>query len=360
MKDFILNDKRFLAYYLGLWLIAAAGLFLVLRRATGWGWQVIAVDSLCSTLSFFVIFLALWYVVRFAGGYSVKSPEKLLTTLLAALVLLGIWVYFSLSLTSFCTSFEEGYDGFIKDSLWIRALVGYIFATLINLLFYNFYLIRYSREALERENQLKDLVQRTELQALKNQLNPHFIYNSLNSISSLTLTAPDKAREMVIRLSDFLRYALKQDAMQMAPLEKELENIESYLQIERVRFGEKLGYSLEIDPLFRGQSLPVMILQPLFENAVKHGVQKSAGPVEIHFSVEQFGEEIRLRVSNAYDAQFARFRSEGIGLENIRNRLRLIYGNGNLLSIRAEQGVFTASLNLPAKNYYENIQSPDH
>lgn len=360
MKDFILNDKRFLAYYLGLWLIATAGLFLVLDKVTDWGWQVILVDSLCSALSFFVIFLALWYVVRFSGGYSEKSPEKLLTSLIAALFLLGAWVYFCLTLTCLCTSFTQGYVDFIRKSLWIRALVGYVFAILINLMFYNFYLIRYSREALERENQLKDLVQRTELQALKNQLNPHFIYNSLNSISSLTLTAPDKAREMVIRLSDFLRYALKQDAMQMAPLEKELENIESYLQIEKVRFGEKLGYTFEIDLGLRGQSLPVMILQPLFENAVKHGVQKSAEPVNIHFSVEQAGGDVKLRVSNAYDAQFARFRSEGIGLENIRNRLRLIFGNGNLLTIRAEQGVFSASLSLPVKNYYEKLQSPDY
>ena len=355
MKDFILNDRRFLAYYLGLWLITTAGLFLVLQRATDWGWQVIVTDSLCSTLSFFILILALWYVVRFAGGYSVKSPEKLLTSLFAALFLLGVWVYFSITLTSLFTSFEEGYEAFIRDSLWVRALAGYMLAVIINLLFYNFYLIRYSRDAMDRENQLKELVQRTELQALKNQLNPHFIYNSLNSISSLTLTAPDKARDMVIRLSDFLRYALKQDAMQMASLEKELENIESYLQIEKVRFGEKLKYSLEVDPGFKNLGLPVMILQPLFENAVKHGVQKSAGPVEIFFDVEKQGDDFKLKVSNAYDQQFARFRSEGIGLENIRNRLRLIYGNGNLLSIMAGEGVFTASLILPGKDYHENV-----
>lgn len=355
MKDFILNDKRFLAYYLGLWLMSATGLFLVLRRVTDWPIDVMVIDSLCSTLSFFVIFLALWYVVRFAGGYSEKSPEKILTTLLAALVLLGVWVYFSISLTSLFTGFVDGYNDFIRETLWVRALTGYLFATIINLLFYNFYLIRYSREAQDRENQLKELVQRTELQALKNQLNPHFIYNSLNSISSLTMTAPDKAREMVMRLSDFLRYALKQDAMHMAPLEKELENIESYLQIEKVRFGEKLVYSLEADPGFKRQSLPVMILQPLFENAVKHGVQKSEGPVEIRFAVEQAGEDVKLKVSNVFDQQFARFRSEGVGLENIRNRLRLIFGNGNLLSIKAENGLFTATLTLPRKDYDEKI-----
>lgn len=355
MKDFILNDKRFLAYYIGLWLITTTGLFLVLDRTTEFVSDAILIDSIFSPLLFFIILLALWYVVRFSGGYSAEAPDKLFGTLLASMVLLAVWAYFSTLVVETLTRFESGYAHFLKDILWVRVLSGFLFAFIVNLLFYNFFLIRYSREARGRENELKDLVQRTELQALKNQLNPHFIYNSLNSISSLTLTAPEKAREMVIRLSDFLRYALKQDAMQMTSLKKELENIESYLQIEKVRFGDRLKYCLDIDPESSGQAIPVMLLQPLFENAVKHGVQNSTEPVEIILELEKTPGEIKLKVSNTFDGQFARFRSEGVGLENIRNRLRLIYGNGNLLSVKADAGLFTASLSLPQREFHDDV-----
>ncbi len=355
MNDFILNNKKFLAYYIGLWLFTATGLFFVLFKTTNWSVWVMLADSLISSFTLYVILIALWFVVRFAGGYSAQTPGKLLSAMLAALVLVVLWVFVTMAFVDLLIRLEPDYGTFISDTIWIRALTAYILSALVNLLFYTFFMIRHSREAMERENQLRDLVQRIELQALKNQLNPHFIYNSLNSVSSLTITAPEKAREMVIRLSDFLRYALKQDAMQMTSLGKELENIESYLQIEKVRFGERLQYQLDIDQAFLQQALPVMILQPLFENAVKHGVQKSAEPVEVMFDVEDRGEEVRLKVVNAFDGQFARFRAEGVGLENIRNRLRLIYGNGNLLSIKAEGGFFTASLTLPKKDFYEPL-----
>jgi len=355
MKEFFLNDKKFLAYYIGLWLITTTGLFLVLKKTLSWDYLPLLADTLISTVLFFFIFLSLWYVVRFAGGYSVQMPDKLLSTFIAAGVLVAIWAYLSSQALILSSSEWPGYGQFVLDTLWIRALMGAVLAVIVNLLFYNFYLISFNRQAAERESQLKELVQRTELQALKNQLNPHFIYNSLNSISSLTITTPEKAREMIIRLSDFLRYALKQDAMQMTSLEKELENIEYYLQIEKVRFGEKLRYRLEINPLLKNLALPVMILQPLFENAVKHGVQKSSEPSEIRFVAAIRDQEVTLLISNVFDSKFDRFRSEGVGLENIRNRLRLIYGNGKLLSVKADEGVFTASLTLPKTEYHEEV-----
>lgn len=355
MKDFFLNDKKFLFYYLGLWLFAAAGQFFVLSRTTTWHFSPVLADTLISTTLYFVIFLSLWYVVRFAGGYSVQAPDKLLGTFIAASLLVAIWAYVSAETVILITRPWNSYHQFVQDSIWIRVIIGIIFSAIINLLFYNFSLIKHNQQAAQRESQLKELVQRTELQALKNQLNPHFIYNSLNSISSLTLTSPDKAREMIIRLSDFLRYALKQDAMQMTSLQKELENIDSYLQIEKVRFGEKLTYKLDTNPAFKNISIPVMILQPLFENAVKHGVQKRTESTRIDFDVSGQGNDITLSVSNFFDSNTDRFSQEGVGLENIRNRLRLIYGNGQLLAIKAHEGVFKASLSLPRIYYHEKV-----
>jgi LytS/YehU family sensor histidine kinase len=204
-------------------------------------------------------------------------------------------------------------------------------------------------EAIKRESQLVNLLQKTELQALKNQLNPHFIYNSLNSINSLTITSPERAREMVGRLSDFLRYALNQDAMQLTSLDNELKYIESYLNIEVVRFGERLKFDLNSKNDIGNLQVPVMILQPLFENAVKHGAQKSNVPVKISFRTQVMENEVNLIVTNNFDKEFARIKNEGVGLENVRNRLRLLYGNGNLLSVKTENDLFVATIRLPLK-----------
>jgi LytS/YehU family sensor histidine kinase len=159
---------------------------------------------------------------------------------------------------------------------------------------------------------------------------------------------------MVIRLSDFLRYALKQDALQMTSLEKELENIEAYLAIEKIRFGPKLEFSFTYDPALKNIAVPVMILQPLFENAVKHGVQNNPEPTQLIFKAFSSGSEVKMSIENVYDGQFTRFRSEGVGIENVRNRLRILFGNGNLLSVKAQSGVFTASLTLPTNKYPES------
>jgi sensor histidine kinase YesM len=347
MDDFILKNKKFLAYYIGLWLFTATGQFLVLYKTTSWSAGAMLADSLISSFTLYAILIALWFVVRFAGGYSAQTPGKLLSAMLAALVLVMLWVFITMAFIDLFTRFEPDYGTFFLETIWMRALIGYILSALVNLMFYTFFMIRHNRQATKRETELKELVQRTELQAFKNQLNPHFIYNSLNSISSLTLTSPEKAREMVIRLSDFLRYALKQDAMQMTSLEKELENIEAYLAIEKVRFGQKFEYSLTYDPALKNIAVPVMILQPLFENAVKHGVQNNPEPTQLVFKAASSGPEVKLSIENLYDGQFARFRSEGVGIENVRNRLRILYGNGNLLALKAQSGVFTATLTLP-------------
>jgi len=250
--------------------------------------------------------------------------------------------------------FSKEYIEFAKTTWVLRGAVGFLLALSVVLMLQTFYLTRKRLEALQRENYLVDLLQRTELQALKNQLNPHFIYNSLNSINSLTVTSHEKAREMVGRLSDFLRYALSKDALQMTSLHNELRYNESYLSIEVVRFGERLKYNLQTIPEATNLQVPVMILQPLFENAVKHGAQKSNLPVEINFTTQITETDAILVVKNNFDKEFALPRSEGVGLENVRNRLRLIYGNGNLLSVKVEGEMFVASIRLPFREFADS------
>jgi len=349
------TNKFLVISYAGLWLLMGAGFLYLLIFSGGWDFQIALTDTLISTLSLFVMLTVLRYVVRFSvntpRGMYLKVPAVLFTGALLVI----IWLYFSMMMVGTAAGNIENYPEFVHNTQEMRALWGGAASILVNLMFLVFFMEQRNQEANHRALQLEDLVRQTELHALKNQLNPHFMYNSLNSISSLTHSNPDKAREMLICLSDFLRYALKQDALQMTTLAQELDNVQLYLNIERIRFGDRLQTSFEaLDARLTRLEVPVMILQPLFENSIKHGLQKTPGNVMIQFRAEETGENtITISVKNTYDKEFDRFRGEGVGLGNIRNRLRLIYGNPKLLSVHAGQEHFTVSMVLPKRLHHD-------
>ena len=170
---------------------------------------------------------------------------------------------------------------FLNQSLPYRIITDVLFYIVLVLVYS---LIVYSetfREKISNESNLRTLVREAELNALKAQINPHFLFNSLNSISLLTMRDPARAREMIIKLSEFLRYSLRFREDETTTVKEELENMKRYLDIEKIRFGDKLVYENFCDDAFLNASIPNMILQPLLENAVKHGVYESTDPILI-------------------------------------------------------------------------------
>lgn len=345
----ILPDRRFLFSYLLIWIIGTLVWFSVIHWNAGLGWQPSLADALISNSLLFFLLLTLWHVVRYSHKGRGKAGGSFVNSFIASLILLAIWFFLSAFVLERIFTGHDTYLIFLRKTSVVRILGGFFISVIINLGFIVLQLTTETREAAVRELNLQNLVQKTELQALKNQLNPHFIYNSLNAISSLTITSPDKARDMIIKLSDFLRFALKQDATQFITLGRELEAIRLYLQIEQVRFGDRLQVLFNTEECHLQESLPVMLLQPLFENAIKHGIQAGDAQGIITFASKVSGNDLVLSLSNPYDHRFHRFRSEGVGLENIRNRLRVIYGNGQLLQVQAKDDRFVAMLTLPTK-----------
>ena len=197
------------------------------------------------------------------------------------------------------------------------------------------------------ESRLREVLKETELNMLKSQINPHFLFNSLNSISSLTITNPDKARDMVIKLSDFLRYSVSHNATSFTTMEKEMANIRRYLEIEKVRFGDKLLFSFNFEGACRNHQIPVMLLQPLFENAIKHGVYESTEQVSIAMNCEYKEGYLEISIINDFDPQAHARKGTGIGLNNIRERLRLLYKNDKLIRTVVEGTRFSVFLSLP-------------
>jgi len=184
---------------------------------------------------------------------------------------------------------------------------------------------------------------------LKSQINPHFLFNSLNSVSSLTLVRPEQSRDMLVKLSTFLRYSLDQDLKELNMLSNEMKNSQLYLEIEKVRFGERLRLDFDIDVSCKDMKIPNLILQPIYENAIKHGVNESLEPVVIKTKAELKNNNLSIEISNNFDKDAITSKGHGIGLRNITERMNLIYGRTDLLSIVKTESDFIVKLEFPQK-----------
>jgi LytS/YehU family sensor histidine kinase len=163
------------------------------------------------------------------------------------------------------------------------------------------------------------------------------------------MSDPAKAQEMVINLSTLMRYSLRHGQDEKVSFGTELENNKLYLSIEKVRFGDKLRPVFKVDEICFKSVIPNMILQPIYENAIKYGVYEATEPVEIVTEASCNGEFLEITVRNAYDPGVKSKKGEGIGLRNIRERLQIIYGNPGLLNIKDNRKVFTITLSIPQK-----------
>ena len=206
-----------------------------------------------------------------------------------------------------------------------------------------------TREAQERAVESSDRAREAELSALKAQINPHFLYNSLNSISALTSIDPARAREMCVSLADFLRLTLGMGEKDVIPLREELALLEKYCAIEKVRFGDRLTIQEDIQEAAKDCLLPPLLLQPLFENAVVHGVAQMPEGGWIRLQAENKGDRLSVTVENSWDPEAGSSRKNGVGLKNVQRRLEARYGNGARLQANAEDEVFRVSLSFPAE-----------
>lgn len=188
--------------------------------------------------------------------------------------------------------------------------------------------IRLKDEELSRLQMVKA---QTELQALQSKLNPHFLYNSLNSLSHLVRVDADRAEKMTLLLSDLFRYTLSRDKRDFVELHEELDMVEKYLEVERVRFGDRLSSTIEADEQARTYPIPRLIVQPLVENAIKHGISKISGEGYIHIVAKVNEGRLTITVKDNGPA-FPDAPTAGLGLQNIIERLQLLYGSDAELS----------------------------
>jgi sensor histidine kinase YesM len=199
------------------------------------------------------------------------------------------------------------------------------------------------REGELRASRLQTQLTQAQLEALKMQLQPHFLFNTLHSISALLHRDPDAADRMIARLGDFLRLTLENSGTQEVSLQKELEFLTCYLEIERVRFQDRLTTSVEVEPAALDSPVPNLILQPIVENALRHGVAQTRGPGRVEISAKRENGSLRIRVWDNGPGLAAITRPddglrEGLGLSNTRARLEQLYGSAHSFELENAPG----------------------
>ncbi len=341
------KNKSYILTFIAVWGLVTVIHTFIVNYFYGVNISRSVVDALVFNVLFALIGYNLWYVIRFGIRDKSTFYDTVFNHLLVTVSVIAIWLTASYYGLKILYGTDGDYMMFLKTTLPWRAITG-VFYYLFFVLFY--YLIMYYedlQEKTENEARLQNLVTDAELETLKSQINPHFLFNSLNSISSLTITEPAKAQEMVIKLSDFLRYSLSHDKNEKTLLEEEFDNLKRYLDIEKIRFGKRLKFIYTVPENCLEKKIPNMILQPLIENAIKHGVYNSSEEVVVELVCQENEDNILIEIKNGFDPDAVKKKGEGIGLKNIEKRLQLIYNKQGLLKTFDQNNIFTAKLIIP-------------
>ncbi|HEV2445730.1 MAG TPA: histidine kinase [Candidatus Sulfopaludibacter sp.] len=207
-----------------------------------------------------------------------------------------------------------------------------------------------SHQAERRAVESRALAREAELQALRMQINPHFLFNSLHSIAALTSVDGGRAREMCVRLADFLRAGLALGERERIPLREELALARGYLEVEQVRFGERLRVEESIEAACEECAVPALLLQPLVENAVKHGIAGLLEGGAIRLTAQRTPRGVEILLENEFDPEMPPPRKSGLGLAHVRRRLELRYGDEASFDAAGQGGVYRVLLRLPCES----------
>ncbi len=340
-----LSVNKFRLIFIGFWL-GCPLIQLKVFHELGFSWNIVITDSLVTGI------LVAVACVLVSLNLSYYQPEKnkyffvlFLSGVLALLaVLIDKWILQGVFAA------RKDYISFLGKSMLIRFFISFLvigWMAMISVIWYN---MEEQRESEDRAAAMEETAKEAELYKLRQQLQPHFLFNSLNSISALTLSRPEEAREMIQKLSDFLRGTLKKDEHQWIPLTEELQYLQWYLDIEKVRFGHRLSAAIEQGEGTNEMMIPAMILQPLVENAIKFGLYDTTDDVCILIRAYREAQQLLISVRNPFDASTSQPSGTGFGLNSVRRRLYLLFARQDLLETHADNNLFTVIIKIPQQH----------
>ncbi|MDD4575216.1 MAG: histidine kinase [Bacteroidales bacterium] len=311
-------------------------------------------DSFVFITLFFLIGFALWYSVKYADLFKKRTLDIMVNHLSIAVVFIIVWLFVSYHISLFLISSVE-YQIFIHQSLVFRSIIGILLYTNMIVFFYLRQNLDSFRKRINDEAHLNNLLRDSELQLLRNQINPHFLFNSLNSLNSLIYSDSDRASKMLVELSDFMRYSIHSSKHQFVSVLEEIRYAEKYINIEKNRFGDALNVQIEVCETCYDALMPAMLIQPLIENAVKHGLYGCVEGVFIRLNVSakelhNADKQLIISVSNNYESGNTSPQGTKSGLSNIQSRLKNLYGSLNRINISSTNNIFEVIISIPFKN----------
>lgn len=349
MANSPLSILKFKVIFIVCWAVMAVDNIMVLRYF-GMPWEVSAIDSaICNTLLLLICLL-----VMNTLRYYLPKGQQYIHIFSICLFLTIAWLILTKWLLKVSLGHHPGYKDLLHHSLSIRFSIAFLLlgcVTMISILWYN------QQEQKENENRKIDaekLAKEAELFKLRQQLQPHFLFNSLNSINALIGSRPQEARKMVQQLSDFLRGTIKKEETQWVTLQEELQYLQLYLDIEKVRFGNRLATEIEIDESSTQLRIPTLLLQPIVENAIKFGLYDTTGDTVIRIFVSKHENDLLIKVLNPFDPETSSPKQgTGFGLKSVERRLYLLFARTDLLVTEAKDNIFITIVKIPQGQQYE-------
>lgn len=341
MQTVKFSNRTFILQYIGWWIGWAVLQSLVLYHVADVEWAVAIKDGLITNA---VLGLAGYEMVLIMRHYQPRQSLRLIWSVGLALACTG----FTKWILSLVMPEETAYLDFMRQWLVVRALFGWLVLSFITAISWMWFYMKDQQEDQLRKADTEKMAREAELATLRQQLQPHFLFNSLNSISALAGSKPEEARRMIQQLSDFLRGTIRRDDQQMIVLEEELTHLQLYLEIEKVRFGHRLMTSIEKENDPELLKLPPLLLQPVVENAIKFGLYDTVGEILIRVRARAEPGMLVLTVENPFDPATAQPRQgTGFGLNSIQRRLYLLFGRNDLLKTHQREQTFITEVRIP-------------
>jgi two-component system, LytTR family, sensor kinase len=302
------------------------------------------VDSLVSN----VLLAGSCFLISNNMRYYLPGKEKYWYVLVISIALSCVWlIVVRLLLYSFFKN-DVAYLSMLAHSSTIRFGVAFLMTEMVTTMSLLWYSQKEQKNIEQRKNDAERLTKEAELFKLRQQLQPHFLFNSLNSINALITVEPEQARKMIQQLSDFLRGTLKKEEQQWVNLSEELQYLQLYLDIEKVRFGHRLSDEIKADEIAQSMKLPPMLLQPIVENAIKFGLYDTTEDVIIRISATARENFLYVVVENPFDPQTSHpKKGTGFGLSSVNRRLYLLFARNDLLETKTDNNLFTTIVKIP-------------
>jgi two-component system, LytTR family, sensor kinase len=337
-----LSVTRFRIIFSISWLILIID-HVFLLRWFGLSWQTAIIDSAINDT---LLILACMLVIMMLHYY-LPQKEKYFHLLSWCLLITVIVILITKVILKNIYASNEDYIIFFNRSLWVRSSFDFLLLgciILISVIWYNW---QEQKEQEERKQGAEKLSKEAELFKLRQQLQPHFLFNSLNSINALIGARPEEARKMVQQLSDFLRGTIKKEEHQWVTLKEELQYLQLYLDIEKVRFGHRLSTTIECDASLDDLKLPALLLQPVMENAIKFGLYDTVDDIEIGLKAVKEENNLVIIVTNPFDPETSAPKGTGFGLQSVHRRLYLLFARNDLVSTEATENIYTTTIKIP-------------